>query len=151
MNSKFSLIALFALCISEVKGDWFPTTTLWVISRAPDGIQVQQAIEGTCITTGTYSTGCAAPADATFIPFTPTASLTATPTTPYSGSQVGCVGYCATETCADYAIATNCFCTRAGDIGYCLVKSCTIEYTDATSIAIKLCGNLALPPTYSEY
>src|SRR5277367_4890844 len=137
---SFSLLALFALWISEIKGDWFPTTTVWVISRqtTPDALAIEENIDGTCITTGTYAVDCDAPADATFIPFTPTTTTTMSSSTSYSGPAVGCIGYCATESCADFAIATNCFCTRAEDIGYCIVKTCSIDYTAATSIAIEL-------------
>lgn len=139
----FFLFILLAPFLSRTKSDWFPTTTRWTIRRQSADIMVECEISGTCVTTGTYTAGCAAPADAVFIPFSPStiSSTVSLIPTCYIRPDAACPAFCATKTCTDFAVATNCFCTRAGDIGYCMVRTCGIAYPDATSIAIEFCSN----------
>jgi hypothetical protein len=144
MTTKFLTVYIIISMINTIFGTEFVTKDEWWIHKDQNGLYVQFADTGTCIVTGTYSKNCALPALVQEVPLTPT--TTSTPTTALTGSYgVGpnCVLQCATQTCPGYATSTDCFCSRVGDIGYCIDGNCGIQYPTATILAEKLCGNFS--------
>jgi len=137
---RICIIAGLARTIVGV-GNYYITATNWMIGKDQTVLSVVNEAIGTCITTGTYGTICAIPipVDITMLPLTPSTTAMTTPTTT-STDNPACVIACATQTCPGFWTSTNCFCDRMGDIGYCMVGDCGIQYQTATVLAGKLCG-----------
>ena len=132
------LVIIFVIFISSVTSRWIATTTMWSIERQGSSILVNDEIEGTCITTGTYGPGCAAPANAAFIPL---ATITAVGEQP---GPPGCIVNCATSICSGYVSSTQCFCTSSLEIESCMATICGIPSMPLISLASQLCCNTPL-------
>ena len=144
MTTKFLYFYITISMMHTVFGREYVTETDWMIGKDANGLYVLVNDVGTCITTGTYSNGCALPADVLTIPLIPLTTSTPIPTVSGpSGPNPSCVLACATQTCPGYATSTDCFCSRVGDIGYCMAGDCGIPYQTATVLAEQLCCKIS--------
>jgi hypothetical protein len=132
-------------------GTWIPTTTQWEFTSMPRGIGVEVVIDGTCITTGTYGTDCAAPAYVEVIPLTTEVAGWQAPSSPaptpvpVSVDLIGggfCVTVCATRQCPGYDTDIHCFCQSEQAIASCIVSYCPgLGTGTASSLGQALCRN----------